>query len=215
MAVVPAQLDFLDACYRHGAFVDPVVTIGSQQYLGPAGVSLASVLGERYGVRDYRDVDRNGDAALLLDLTQPLPDELREVAGTVLEVGTLEHVFNIGRAVSNLHHMLRPDGRLIVISPQAWYGHGFYNLDRRLWHACAAVNAWDPLVEGWFLRMKIGPFKRFVTVLTRDGEERGATRLWTDRLLNRVIPTGLLYLGCYHKTRGAPFVDPSDVFVNF
>lgn len=64
----------------------------------------------------------------LLDLNSPhTPDDLRQRFDTVLDGGTLEHVFHLPHALRHLFEMLKPNGRVIHFSPSANHlDHGFY-----------------------------------------------------------------------------------------
>jgi hypothetical protein len=44
---------------------------------------------------------------------------------------------------------------------------------------------------------------------------RPRARLWTDRLMNRLMPAQALTFFCARKLEDAPFVVPTDVFGNF
>lgn len=75
------------------------------------------------------------------DLNEPVPDSLRERFDVVLDGGTTEHVFHIGRALETCHEMLKPGGVMLsFVSGDGWFGHGFFqtgpDVPWRYWHHC-------------------------------------------------------------------------------
>lgn len=181
------------------------------------GRTLADLLRDRYGVAEFADFDLNDDAAVRLDLTSPLPAERRGGAGTVLEAGTLEHVFDFPAVLENVHEMLRTSGMFVGLVPVSAWDHGFVNINRKLVRSLAAANAYELLAEGFWFRVRMPVAgKRFVTVMTRDATGvRRRNELWVDRLLNRLLPSDVLYLTCWRKTHDAPFRAPTDIFGNW
>jgi hypothetical protein len=217
MGLHPTNLVFLDACRDAGALESPMWAIGSQQLPDDhLAASVADLIRARYGVTEHVDFDLNDDAAVRLDLTAQLPPEFQGGAATVLEAGTLEHVFDIGAAMRTLHAMLRPGGALVALAPLTWYEHGFYNLNPRFFLSFAHANGYELLVEAYWFRFRVPVLgKRFVTVFTwRDGR-RTRAKLWVDRLLNRLQPASTLYCCALRKSADAPFVVPDDVFGNW
>lgn len=233
MAVLLSQLPLLDAAHRQGGIASPLVALGSQQFPEPPGYlrrwagergyatmaaepSMAALFRDRYGVAEYSDVDLNDDAAIRLDLSAPLPPGLAGSAGTVLDGGTIEHIADLLQVLENIHLLLRPGGTFIGLLPVGWWEHGFFNLNPRAFRAVAAANAWEPLAEGLWFRVRLPVLgTRFITAITREGEVRPRAKLWTDRLLNRAIPGRTIYCCCYRKTADVPFTPPTDVFGNW
>ncbi|MGY2989914.1 MULTISPECIES: methyltransferase domain-containing protein [Bradyrhizobium] len=74
------------------------------------------------------DVSKYEGADVEFDLNNPdLPAELREKFGVVLNGGTLEHVFHVPNALTNISRMLRPGGLVVHILPMSnCVDHGFY-----------------------------------------------------------------------------------------
>lgn len=68
-------------------------------------------------------------ATVTADLNEPLADDLRKSFDTVIDGGTLEHVFNFATGLANAMDMVRPGGWLVHILPTSQAsGHGFYQL---------------------------------------------------------------------------------------
>ncbi len=81
------------------------------------------------GVRDFKamDVSDYEKPDLVADLNLPVPAELEGRFGTVIDGGTLEHVFDPLRALTNVGRLLKTGGRVLHILPVNNYvNHGFY-----------------------------------------------------------------------------------------
>lgn len=90
---------------------------------------------ETLDVSDYEQADH------IHDLNQPAPDHLIGRFGTIIDGGTLEHVFDVPQTLRNMKAMLRPGGRIIHINPMNnWSEHGFYQLSPTLYHDFYATN---------------------------------------------------------------------------
>lgn len=64
----------------------------------------------------------------LLDLNKPVPPEMENRFGLILDGGTLEHVFDVKQALNNINRMLKVGGKVIHISPSSDHvDHGFYS----------------------------------------------------------------------------------------
>ena len=61
------------------------------------------------------------------DFNQPIPESHHGKYDTVIDAGSLEHIFDVRTAVENFAKMLRPGGRIIHVNPaNNFCGHGFY-----------------------------------------------------------------------------------------
>jgi hypothetical protein len=235
MAMTLKILPLLDECAANGALQSPVWMLGSQQFGGTrtdtmawaarhgyptlaANPIVASLFRDRYGIEEYTDFDFNGDAAVQLDLTSPLPSAYAKGAGSVIDLGTLEHVFDLRAAMTSAHGMLRPGGTFITVAPVTWWQHGFVNFNPRFFQAFAQANGYEREMEGFLVRTPKLPGigVRVKAVVTySDGQPRLRAKLWLDRLMNRFQPGLTEYCGCFRKVNDEPFVVPTDVFKNW
>lgn len=88
-------------------------------------LSLFSALGlelETIDVHPSRGVERK------VDLNHPLPADLAARYGLVLDLGTIEHCFNIGQAITNAAQATALGGFVVHANPMSMVNHGFYNL---------------------------------------------------------------------------------------
>ncbi|MCB1506293.1 MAG: FkbM family methyltransferase [Hyphomicrobiaceae bacterium] len=66
-------------------------------------------------------------AQVIHDLNEPLPEKLRNSYDTVIDVGALEHVFNIGTGMKNMAEMVAPGGQFLCLNiANNHLGHGFW-----------------------------------------------------------------------------------------
>jgi hypothetical protein len=69
----------------------------------------------------------------LVDLNNPIDSGLSDKFDVILDVGTLEHIFDIPTALSNLIKMIKNGGQIILILPASGcIDHGFYSFSPSL-----------------------------------------------------------------------------------
>jgi hypothetical protein len=79
------------------------------------------------------DISAYESPDLLLDLNLPVPSELYDRFDTIVDIGTLEHVFNIAVALENIRKMVRQSGHVVMINPASnFIDHGFYSFSPTL-----------------------------------------------------------------------------------
>jgi len=113
-------------------------------HLNPKHISLESILG-MVGIEGYRDIDMNGRAALALDFSQQLPTPLFGAAATVIDIGTLEHIFDVATAFGNIVRLLKRGGIVILLSPVSWFDHGFLNFNPLIFKEFFSYNGFEIL----------------------------------------------------------------------
>jgi SAM-dependent methyltransferase len=87
------------------------------------------------------DVSDFEGAEIVWDLNQPVNENLESQFDLILDSGTLEHVFDVRCALSNLARMVKPGGRIIHLSPSNNYcNHGFYQFSPTLFADFYQVN---------------------------------------------------------------------------
>jgi hypothetical protein len=118
------------------------------------------------------DASNYEGADVLHDLNRPCPEALRETFDTVVDAGTLEHVFQVVTALGALMSMVKVGGRLLLFDMPTnnFSGHGFYQL--------------SPI----FFSETLSPAYGFRLETLLVGEDRAYSTL-------REIPTSTLYSG--------------------
>ena len=91
---------------------------------------------EACDVSDYEGAER------IHDLNQPIPEDWHGRYDLVLDGGTLEHIFDIRRALENVMALVRVGGRVFLFTPTNNYcGHGFYQFSPELfWRVFSPEN---------------------------------------------------------------------------
>jgi hypothetical protein len=121
----------------------------SSKFVNPDLVLLALGFDDIHAL----DISDHDGADLIGDLNDP--DLYRQIGrqfGTVVEIGTIEHVFHIPNALWNLVKMCELGGEIVHASPvNNWPNHGFYQLSPTLFHDYYAANGFEVL-ESRFMR---------------------------------------------------------------
>jgi SAM-dependent methyltransferase len=101
------------------------------EYAGFADNFLKTALGiDTLQALDYSSYE---GADIVHDMNLPVPPELHGKWDAVIDAGTLEHVFNFPVAIKNCMQLVRPGGRLFVITVANNHcGHGFYQFSPEL-----------------------------------------------------------------------------------
>ena len=90
---------------------------------------------EYIGAKNCQSIDFSDfeNANIVHDLNRPIDDNLKYRFDTVIDGGTLEHVFNFPQAIKNCMEMLITGGHFISITPtNNFMGHGFYQFSPEL-----------------------------------------------------------------------------------
>jgi len=99
------------------------------------------------------DVSAYENPDFLIDLNVPVKDSYHRRFDTILDVGTLEHVFDIAVALDNICKMLRKGGSVLLILPCSnAIDHGFYSFSPTLFFDYFNANGFASrgcyLIEG-------------------------------------------------------------------
>ena len=153
---------FLLAARGCGASLERVATIGRQRlYVTPAwlrhrlrtvGIDLnpaaaarlfeeadgfAEPLLRALGAEQVVTLDASSyeGASRVADLNAQIAPDLEAAFTTVLDSGSLEHVFDFRTAIANCMRMVAPNGHLLVVTPaNNLAGHGFYQFSPELFY---------------------------------------------------------------------------------
>lgn len=148
---------FLAAARRKGVSFESTATMGRQAVLVPRRVLLRaySLAGcptprgklprivrgwlepilQHLGADQIVSIDASDyeGATYVHDLNIDIPETLKGRFSAVLDVGTIEHIFNFPAAIQNYMQMVSPGGHLLLVSPaNNEAGHGFYQFSPEL-----------------------------------------------------------------------------------
>lgn len=115
------RADSKEICKRHGL----------TYRLIPSAHSVFQLLGCWL---DVFDIVQERGCEIPLDLNYEIDEALHETYDLVLDVGTLEHCFNIGQAAFNMANLLKVGGVILHENPFNWGNHGLYGLNPT-WYA--------------------------------------------------------------------------------
>ena len=130
-------------CARHG--IKPQKIPDAESFFEAFGVAL-----------DVYDVVEERGGEVIVDLNYPIPSQACGQYDYVLDVGTLEHCFNIPQALINMAALVNVGGVVFHDNPFNWGNHGFYNLCPTLFHDFYTENGFE-----------VEPFK----LIPRGGQE--------------------------------------------
>ena len=168
MGLDSKAMQFLLAARGSGVSLERVATIGRQRlYVTPAwlrarlravGIALDSTATARLfeeadgfaepllqvlGARRVLSLDASGyeGASRVADLNAKIAPDLENAFTTVLDSGSLEHVFDFPTAIGNCMRMVAPDGHLLIVTPaNNMPGHGFYQFSPELFYRVLAES---------------------------------------------------------------------------
>jgi len=82
---------------------------------------------------DSIDASNYENASIIHDMNNPLPENLRQQYDTIIDAGTLEHIYNIPQALENCSLLCKPGGQIIHMLPaNNFCGHGFWQVSPEL-----------------------------------------------------------------------------------
>lgn len=105
------------------------VPLDADGYAEPLFLALGARMVDSLDLSDYES------ATVLHDLNVPAPAHLHEAYDTIVDGGTIEHVFNFPNAIESCMRMLRIGGHYIGFTPaNNSMGHGFYQFSPELYY---------------------------------------------------------------------------------
>jgi SAM-dependent methyltransferase len=96
-----------------------------------------------FGAKSVDSIDASGyqNSTFVHNLNKRLPNELCAQWDTVLDFGTLEHVYDVAQALQNVADAVKEGGRLIHVVPtNGFSGHGFYQFSPELFFSKYSVK---------------------------------------------------------------------------
>ena len=117
-------------CKRHGM----------NQHLVPDAASLFKLMGAQL---DVFDVINERGCEIIADMNYPLAEQHLQQYDVVMDVGTLEHCFNIAQAGMNMAGLLRENGCIFHENPFNWGNHGFYGLNPTWYYDFYTQNGFE------------------------------------------------------------------------
>ncbi len=94
------------------------------------------------GLQDIHHIDLfDPRADLVYDLNQPIPKKEYEKYQTLVDLGTLEHVFDTRQCLENCLRMVKVGGLYCLATPvKGYFKHGFHTFSPELIQSALALN---------------------------------------------------------------------------
>jgi len=122
------------------------------------------------------DASNYEGAAIIHDMNEPVDEKYHGTFDTVIDGGTLEHVFNFPVAIRNCMQMVKVGGQLILMTP--WHnfpGHGFYQFSPELIHNTLSIDSGYSIEKmlivagkSWYSVKNPSELKNRIEISTRD-----------------------------------------------
>lgn len=187
---------------------------------GYANQKVATGYYNMLGLSDYSSIDYgDGAATIKHDLNfEYVPDRSYDVCA---ELGTIEHVFNIGEGFRTVHNLVRPGGVMLhMLATFGGYFHGFYNTHSCTFKSLIQANNYE-VIDLLYLHDSDRERMRVVNKLyakyedIRNSEARlQHVKFFADYFSSLVTGkerTHSHILGAFRKTSDAPFVFPHQI----
>lgn len=95
----------------------------------------------------HLDCSEYENAEYIFDLNKPVDEALLGKFGTIVDGGTIEHVFDVRACLANIASMLKPGGRVIHMTQASnWIDHGFYQFSPVLFYDFYGANGFTNMV---------------------------------------------------------------------
>lgn len=135
MVLKPRTLKRIFGVHGHQLTDEDTRKICSTKYAEPLLEYLGATSVDSVDASDYQD------ANLIADLSKPIPSEWLGRFDTVIDAGTIEHIYNFPQAVENCLGMLKTGGFYMCLTcGNSYSGHGFYQFSPELWFSLFSAN---------------------------------------------------------------------------
>ena len=91
---------------------------------------------------DSMDISSYERCTILHDLNNPVPEELHNKYDTIIEAGTIEHIYDTKMVFDNIKKMLKVGGTFLCLTnANNFVNHGFYQFSPELFRTVFSVDA--------------------------------------------------------------------------
>jgi hypothetical protein len=117
-------------CAWHG-ITPPISIVDSLSFFTLLGHSITFL-----DVAAFRGVEQ------ICDLNEDIPEALHNSFDLVIDTGTLEHCFNVGKAFINMCQLANVEGKVLTQAPLNKPNHGFWNFSPCAYENFFSQNKW-------------------------------------------------------------------------
>jgi hypothetical protein len=137
MAILKEHLRFYREIFSiPGFFSEPLLTIGVQEIRGdnlPQNFNFTDFnqLLKTRGINNFETLDFfDNRATFKYDLNLPIPKNLNNKYKTLIDIGSIEHIFDTKEVLKNYIKMLKIEGILFIHTPiNGYFQHGLYTFN--------------------------------------------------------------------------------------
>jgi hypothetical protein len=83
---------------------------------------------------EFVDIVASRGFEIVVDLNREAPADLIGRYDIVYDGGTMEHCFNVGQVMRNIHAFAKVGGFIVHVNPLNHYNHGFFNFSPTFYH---------------------------------------------------------------------------------
>jgi hypothetical protein len=151
------------------------------------------------------DVFDNEDPTYVHDLNTPVPESLHNKFDTIMDFGTLDHVYDMRTAIANVVNMLKVGGVVVIYDAMiGWHNQSYYNFQPPFFlDTFAAYGFSDP--------------ELFIHYYPKYGHGRKSKTEWREYRHNDEINfrKPFHYTACYFTARKAAEVRTDKFLMNY
>lgn len=141
------------------------------------------------------DTKRWNGRGIVHNMNIPIPDGLKGGYQFLIDLGTLEHCFNIAQAMKNISELLCVGGVVYHQNPLAFVNHGFYSISPTFYNDYYRNNGFSLL-----------HFKYWDSATDKDGLMVNLKPLESRRIMD--VPQQSINVICARKDRNVSIIYP-------
>lgn len=109
------------------------------------GSTFHDILTKNYGIDEIKILDLfDSRADLQIDMNNPVNKEWHEYFNTVIDVGSIEHVFDTKQCLWNLFSLVQTGGHLMIVTPcKGYFRHGIHTFCPNTFASAFQINGFD------------------------------------------------------------------------
>lgn len=127
----------------HGIQQSVVEVLGKGAASNVSETYCERLLVEHLGASEVDSIDITDyeGATFTHDMNTQIPEDLAGIYDTVVDLGTLEHIFDIRQALENVSQLCKPEGQILHVLPSDNFsGHGFWQFSPELFFSLYSLE---------------------------------------------------------------------------
>ncbi len=150
-----------DRMYKLNYLNNPVLTLGKMDCLIPDFNDTYDFF-KHYGITDLEQLDIDG-GDIEVDLNKSI--KLKRQYKTVMNLGTLEHIWDVHTAWSNALTAVKVGGHFISMAPlSGWHNHGIHLTYDKWIKKFITMNGFK-ILSSWIKHVPLGTGKKRISII--------------------------------------------------